>query len=31
LRELKRQFNSALFERIALSKEKDKVLELATK
>jgi len=31
LAELKRQFNSALFERLALSKEKDKVFELANK
>ena len=31
LRELKRQFNSAIFERLALSSDKDKVKELATK
>ena len=31
LRELKRQFNSALYERLALSTEKDKVMELSRK
>ncbi len=31
LRELKRQFNSAVFERLALSSDKDKIKELATK
>ena len=31
LRELKRQFNSALFERLALSKDKQKVKELSQK
>ncbi len=31
LRELKRQFNSAVFERLALSSDKGKVKELATK
>lgn len=31
LRELKRQFDSALYERLALSTEKDKVLELSKK
>lgn len=31
LTELKRQFNSALYERLALSKDKDKVFELAQK
>ncbi len=31
LRELKRQFDSAIFERLALSKDKQKVKELATK
>ena len=30
LRELKRQFNSALYERLALSKDKDKVMKLAS-
>ena len=29
LRELKRQFNSSLYERLALSRDKDKVQELA--
>ena len=31
LRELKRQFNSGLFERLALSRDKSSVKELATK
>ncbi|WP_198304643.1 PDDEXK nuclease domain-containing protein [Arcobacter vandammei] len=31
LRELKRQFNSGLFERLALSKDKTKIKELSTK
>lgn len=31
LRELKRQFNSALYERLALSTEKDRVIELSRK
>ncbi len=31
LRELKRQFNSAVFERLALSSDKDKIKELASK
>ena len=31
LTELKRQYNSSLYERLALSKEKDKVFELAQK
>jgi predicted nuclease of restriction endonuclease-like (RecB) superfamily len=31
LRELKRQFDSALFERLALSKDKDKIKELSQK
>ena len=31
LREVKRQFNSALYERLALSTEKDKVMELSRK
>jgi predicted nuclease of restriction endonuclease-like (RecB) superfamily len=30
LRELKRQFNSALYERLALSKDKNKVMKLAS-
>jgi len=31
LRELERQFNSALYERLALSKSKEKIIELSTK
>ena len=31
LRELKRQFNSALYERLALGKDKEKIVELSTK
>ena len=31
LRELKRQFNTSLYERLALSRDKDKVKELSQK